>query len=56
MVCPCRLHRKAARKIERERRRVLAEKLAAAAKKKAADEERRRWKAMQKAMGTWVKV
>jgi hypothetical protein len=35
---------------------VLAEKLAAAAKKKAADEERRRWKAMQKAMGTWVKV
>ena len=51
-----RLHRKAARKIERERRRVLAEKLAAAAKKRAADEERRRWKAMQKAMGTWVKV
>jgi hypothetical protein len=42
--------------IERERRKVLAEKLAAATKRRALVEERRRWKAMKKALGTWVVV
>ena len=52
--CPCRLHRKAARKLERERRKTLAQKREAAAKKKAKELEDKKWRAMQRALGVRI--